>query len=239
VRGKITKRSVDTLATKGLPEVVLWDTELKGFGVRARSSGAKTYILHYRPGGGRSALLRKLTIGRHGSPWTPDTARGEAKRLLGRVASGEDPAQQKSAGRRAMTVAELCDLYVAEGVVHKKASTVKADRGRIIHHIKPLLGDERVGNLTRADFERMIINVKTGKIIRRCDPSEKRPPGSVPTGGAGVAAQCVSADLYAYVVRDGTQVALRQSSGRDQETANTENGAVSFRGGDRETCARA
>jgi integrase len=171
---------------------VLWDTELKGFGVRVRSTGAKTYILHYRPGGGRSAPLRKLTIGRHGSPWTPYTARVEAKRLLGLVASGEDPAQQRFAGRRAMTVAELCDLYLTEGAAHKKASTLKVDRGRIVHHIKPLLGDERVEDLSRADVERMMINVKTGKAIRRRDPSEKRPPGSVPTGGAGVAAQCVA-----------------------------------------------
>jgi hypothetical protein len=52
---------------------------------------------------------------------TPDTARIQAKRLLGLVASGEDPAQRKSADRRATTVAELCDLYLAEGVAHKKA----------------------------------------------------------------------------------------------------------------------
>src|ERR1700733_12033968 len=112
MRGKITKRSVDELAATNAPDVVLWDTEIKGFGGRARSSGTKTYILHYRPGGGRHAPLRKLSIGRHGSPWTPTSARLEAKRLLGRVASGEDPAQVKLADRRAMTVAELCDCYL-------------------------------------------------------------------------------------------------------------------------------
>jgi site-specific recombinase XerD len=192
MRGKITKRSVDELAPKDAPEAVLWDTEIKGFGVRARSGGAKTYILHYRPGGGRNAPLRKLTIGRHGSPWTPEKARVEAKRLLGQVASGEDPAQRKSADRQAMTVAELCDLYLAEGVAHKKTSTLKADRGRIVHHIKPLLGDKRVETLTRADVERMMIDVKTGKAIHRHASTEKRPPGSVPTGGPGTAGQCVA-----------------------------------------------
>ena len=125
--------------SKNVPEVVLWDVETKGFGVRARTSGMKTYILHYRAGAGRTAPLRKLSIGRHDSPWTPHTARAEAKRLLGLVASGEDPAQGKSADRRAITVAELCDLYLAEGSAHKKASPLKADRGRIVHHVKPLL----------------------------------------------------------------------------------------------------
>ena len=202
MRGKITKRSVDDLAPNNTPEVVLWDTAIKGFGVRARSSGTKTYILHYRPGGGRSAPLRKLTIGRHGSPWTPEKARVEAKRLLGQVASGEDPAQRKSADRQAMTVAELCDLYLAEGATHKKASTLKADRGRIVHHIKPLLGKKRVETLARADVERMMIDVKTGKEIHRPASTEKRPPGSVPTGGPGTAGQCVAliSTLMAFAV---------------------------------------
>ena len=34
-----------------------------------------------------------MTIGRHGSPWTPDTAPREARKLLGMVAAGEDPAE--------------------------------------------------------------------------------------------------------------------------------------------------
>ena len=142
MRGKVTKRSVDGLVAESQAEVVLWDTETKGFGIRARRSGAKAYILQYRAGTGRGAALRKLTIGRHGSPWTPHAARIEAKRLLGLVASGEDPAERKSEERRAMTVAELCDLYLAEGAAHKKASTLKADLGRILHHIKPQLGQK-------------------------------------------------------------------------------------------------
>ena len=64
--------------------------------------------------------------------------------------------------------------------------------GRIVHHIKPLLGDKRVETLTRADVERMMIDVKTGKAIHRHASTEKRPPGSVPTGGPGTAGQCVA-----------------------------------------------
>jgi Arm DNA-binding domain len=82
MQGKITKRAVDGLASAGDAEAVLWDTDVKGFGLRARSGGSKSYILHYRVGSGRGAPLRKLTIGKHGSPWTPETARTEAKRLL-------------------------------------------------------------------------------------------------------------------------------------------------------------
>ena len=71
MRGKITKRAVDNLEPDGDAEAVLWDAELKGFGIRARSGGSKSYILHYRAGAGRVAPLRKITIGKHGAPWTP------------------------------------------------------------------------------------------------------------------------------------------------------------------------
>ena len=66
-----------------------------------------------------------------------------------------------------MTVAELCDMYLAEGAAHKKASTLKADLGRILHHIKPQLGQKRVEKLARADIERMMIAVKTGSAVQQ------------------------------------------------------------------------
>jgi Arm DNA-binding domain len=94
MRDKVTKRAVDAL--KPGPdgkEAVIWDTEVKGFGVRVQRGGTKSYIVHYRVGTGRGAPIRKVTIGQHGSPWTPETARREAKRMLGRGES-DDPADR-------------------------------------------------------------------------------------------------------------------------------------------------
>ena len=77
------RRSRSRLSTRWLPAIAefLWDPELKGFGVKAEASGAKSYVLQYRLGG-RGSKVRRYTIGRHGSPWTPATARTEAERLL-------------------------------------------------------------------------------------------------------------------------------------------------------------
>jgi integrase len=86
MQGKITKTSVDRLE----PWTVLWDTDVKGFGVRRHGADARHYLLRYRFGGKQT--FRK--IGRHGSPFTPDTARNEARRLLGLLASGVNPAVQ-------------------------------------------------------------------------------------------------------------------------------------------------
>lgn len=49
---------------------------------------------------------------RHGSPWTPDTARAEALRLLSRIVGGENPSADGQARRGATTVADLCDAYL-------------------------------------------------------------------------------------------------------------------------------
>src|SRR6266853_6991372 len=79
--GKISKQTVDRLPV----ETLVWDTSLIGFGVRRQLKSA-FYLVRYRIHGRQ----RFLTIGRHGSPWTPDQARREATRLLGIVASGAD-----------------------------------------------------------------------------------------------------------------------------------------------------
>jgi hypothetical protein len=68
-----------------------------------------------------------MTIGKHGSPWTPEMARVEAKRLLAEVAADRDPAAARQADRKALSFRELIDLYLAEGVTHKKLSTIKQE----------------------------------------------------------------------------------------------------------------
>src|SRR6185312_10395926 len=126
------------------PGEVLWDSMVTGFGARRQQSPAITYFLFYRTAGRQ----RWLTIGRHGAPWTPDTARMEAKRLLGVVAGGKDPASAKEAHRQAVTIRDLCDQYYADAVagrvlkrngVAKKASTLAGDRIKLERHIKPLV----------------------------------------------------------------------------------------------------
>jgi integrase len=205
MQGKITKRAVDGLVPAGEAETVLWDTEVKGFGIRARAGGGKSYILHYRAGTGRGAALRKLTIGKHGSPWTPETARAEAKRLLAEVAAGRDPATARHEARKALTFGELIDLYLSEGTTHKKASTLKADRGRIEHHLRPLLGKLRADRIVRADVERMRNAVTAGKTAEKIESGEKRRSGSMAKGGKGVAAQCVAlvSTIFSFGVEHG------------------------------------
>jgi hypothetical protein len=145
---KITKRSVDQLSANGSVATLLWDAEVKGFGVRCRPSGAKRYVLKVRIGGRQ----RWLTICRHGSPWTPDSARREALRLLGLKAAGTDPATARDRQKRAATVAELADRFLREHVVrHCKPRTREEYQRAVNCYIKPGLGHHRITDLTRAD----------------------------------------------------------------------------------------
>jgi Arm DNA-binding domain len=107
---KLTKTKVDGLEAKAARYPV-WDTELRSFCVRVSPKGQKTYAIKYRVAGEQ----RWHTIGRHGQPWTLDQARGEAKRLLGDVAHGGDPARKRKSDREALTVSDLLDLYIDEG----------------------------------------------------------------------------------------------------------------------------
>jgi integrase len=157
LRGKITKRSVDALNPAGDgAETVLWDSELKGFGVRVQRGSAKSYVLHYRVGSGRGAPLRKLTIGRHGSPWTPDTARREAKSLLGMIEDGFDPAADKMLRREAPTIVELAERFLAEHAHAKRKSSTAAEYKRLLDKIiLPALSKRKVADVTRADVTKL------------------------------------------------------------------------------------
>jgi integrase len=201
MQAKITKRVVDAAQPKAA-NYLIRDVEVKGFVVVVTQAGAKSYAIDYRAGAGRGAPKRRFTIGKHGSPWTPEAARFEAKRLLAEVAAGRDPQAARQEDRRALTFSELIDFYLVEGTNHKKPSTLKADRGRIEHHLRPLLGKLRADRIGRAEVERMHNAVAAGKTAEKV---ETRRAGSVATGGKGAAAQCVAlaGAIFAFAVGRG------------------------------------
>jgi integrase len=155
---------VDALRSADGKEATLWDREVRGFGIRARPGGTKTYVVRYRPGGGgRSAPLRTLTIGSHGSPWTPDQARAEAKRLLGLVRNGADPAADRSARKQTPTVGDLAARFLVEYAQAKRKRSTAAEYERILHKlILPALGSRKVTDLTRHEVAKLHHDLRRG-----------------------------------------------------------------------------
>ena len=74
---KLTKRFIEAIKP-GAGDLFEWDAEVKGFGVRVKPSGRKSFVVQYRTVGN---LSRRLTIGPHGV-FTPETARARARDLL-------------------------------------------------------------------------------------------------------------------------------------------------------------
>lgn len=115
---------------------MLWNTELRGFGVRLGQSGAKSFVLQYRNEYGQS---HRVVFGSFGV-LTVEQARKKARELLGDVARGEDPADKKRAKREGTTVSAICDWYLQNAEAGKiigrsrrpiKASTLEMYRSRI------------------------------------------------------------------------------------------------------------
>lgn len=178
---RITKRVVDALKAG----TAVWDIDVTGFGVRCQRRD-KVYVLKVRIHGRQ----RWFSIGKHGAPWTPETARRKAITILGAIANGEDPSQHRDEKKHDLTITELCDLYVAEGCSTKKPSTLATDQGRIERHIKPLLGRRFVRSIVRADIERFMMDVANGNTAADIKTG---PRGrAIVRGGKGTASKAVS-----------------------------------------------
>lgn len=209
---KLTKRAVEAIPVRSIPAgrnyIRIWDSEVGGYGVKVTPKGARVYFLKYRLKG----WVRWYTIGRHGAAWTADKARTEANRLVGKIADGIDPAEQKAAAKKAETVGELCDLYIAaceRGEVlgrrgnPKKSSTLATDRGRIDRHIRPLLGPKRVIDVTGGDIRRFQSDVAAGKTA--VDVKTGHRGRAIVKGGRGTAARTVGllGGIFTFAVDHG------------------------------------
>lgn len=177
-RTRITKGAVDALVPRSR-EFLVWDDSMPRFGVRVRPAGSKVYLLRLRVDGRQ----RWYTIGRHGDPWTPDTARAEAQRVLGQAVNvqklretGQAPAtlrhpiEAREYGKAAPTLREFGARYLADHArPHKAESSAEADEGNLRRVIYPALGALRVDAITRSEVTRLHLSRKaTPTNANRC-----------------------------------------------------------------------
>ncbi len=206
---KLTKKIVDA-AERREKQYTVWCSDLKGFGVYVQPSGSKTYFVDYRVDGTR----RRMTIGRHGTLTTEDARKLAIETLGGIVLQKADPLLERKTRRTSLTVAQLCDQYMKaaeKGLIlgrrknqPKKASTLQIDRGRISRHIKPLLGNKLVIDLSRADVMRFMREVAAGKTARK-DRSGKNGARVEVKGGMGTAGRTTGllGGILTYAVDEG------------------------------------
>lgn len=210
---KITKRIVDALKAPKpsrvgvkVRELFVWDRELRGFGVQVMPSGLKSFVIQYRTPEGRN---RRAVIGRYGL-MTVEEARKLAHEKLVAVSKGVDPVAEEAKAAGLLTVAEVCDWYLAEAEAGRilgrrrrpiKPSTLAMDKSRIEAHIKPLLGRRQVASLKLGDIEGAQADIAAGKTSKPRAGSR----GGATTGGEGVAARTMSTlhSIFEHAVRLG------------------------------------
>jgi len=146
---KITKRLIDTSEPKDKAYYV-WDQELKGYALKVAPSGRKTLVIKYQLGG-RSGPQRWISLGRYGQV-TAEHARKEAKRLLGEVASGRDPAKDRKQTK--VSFKQIMEEFFQTHVASKKPSTAAYYRDLANKYVLPAFGQRDIRDIERADIAR-------------------------------------------------------------------------------------
>ena len=149
----ITKRFVDA-AGPGRH----YDDKLSGFGLYVGATGARSYFLEYRPGRGRGVHKRRISIGKHGAPWTPQTAREKAFEYLTAVRDGRDPLAEREASERGPDPGRLVSTVMDEWLKRDQAENrSRSEVERVMRReVLPVWGSQPVEDIRKRDIIALI-----------------------------------------------------------------------------------
>ncbi|HEV2116727.1 MAG TPA: Arm DNA-binding domain-containing protein [Terriglobales bacterium] len=99
---RITSKLVEKLQSPEIGNTIVYDADVRGFGLRVTCNGVKSFILNYRTNGRE----RRYTIGRC-DEWSVTAARERAEALRGDIAKGVDPMKERESLAGAPTFADL------------------------------------------------------------------------------------------------------------------------------------
>ncbi|WP_131196852.1 tyrosine-type recombinase/integrase [Lichenihabitans psoromatis] len=156
---RLTQAAVDRYELPpGKSEVLLFDKNLPGFGLRVRAGGKKTWVAQYRLG----TKQRRLTLGTAGADGTldADEARKRAKVALAKVSLGTDPQTEKRAAQEqaSVTLGAIVPRYLTYAA-RRQSVAYHADAKRYLtRHWAPL------AEMALQQIERSTISARLSEI---------------------------------------------------------------------------
>ena len=147
----MTKKSLTDLTIRKLtPDAAgrydVWDTNVRGFGVRVFKSGVKSFFLSYH----MSDRKRRDTLGRY-----PDVSLADARKLAyerrAQIARGEDPVARTTANSKTFkkVVGDFIERHILR---HNKESTQLLYKMIIRNEFLPIWGNRPIHEIERKDI---------------------------------------------------------------------------------------
>ena len=160
---KLTRRAIDAVVVTGT-RFTVFDTEVRGFGLRVHPSGKKSWIYEYRPGeGGRRQAKRRITFGGV-DDFPPERARSIAEGFRARCKLGQDPQAEKAQERQVPTVKEIAELFLEHHVKAKRGERTWDNYDDILRRlVLPKLGGRKAKDVMRSDVTRLHLDWKHTK----------------------------------------------------------------------------
>jgi integrase len=145
---KFTKSSVAALQLPaGKDDHIAFDASMRGFGVRLRAGGKRTWIAQIRAQG----RTRRLAIG-DVSQIDLEVARTAARKFFAEATLGQDPVKARAEARlkAANTFGKVADLYLAAREPDLRAGSIRHIRRYLERYFAKLHG-RPIDSITRAD----------------------------------------------------------------------------------------
>jgi integrase len=143
--GAFTKATVRRMSCPaGRNEIIYWDPSCRGFGMRAFSSGHRSWLYQYRDENNRT---RRIAIG-DVSAVSLEAAREAARQRAASVAQGENPSVDRRSKRTAGSVLELMEAYLEYAKARQRPRTFEETERHLRVHAAPI-HHESAEHLTR------------------------------------------------------------------------------------------
>ena len=153
--GTFTKATVAKMrCLSGQAETFFWDASCRGFGMRALSSGRRSWIYQYRDAHGQT---RRMVLG-DVSAVSIDAARNSARQKAASVAHGSNPSADRKKKRAAGTVLEAVEAYLRYARERQRARSYKETERHLRVHAAPLHHD-RAETVRRGDIAALLERV--------------------------------------------------------------------------------